>query len=200
MRLPCRVLPLALIAAVSLSGRVASTQDAAVPAPATAPSNITLVASTARPTYTLRDTIPVTYQVTNIGKAPIYIPKGFEATACLNLARAAYIFAWLDDAGGRRSSAGYGSSCAMSIPPVRLSLSEKLSRGAMLLAPGDRQDGALQVALHPLAVAGRANLGIDLHAWATSDFDAVERAQLKSQGVVLLDRDVTTTVAVTLTQ
>ena len=48
------------------------------------PNDISFTISTEQQNYGGPDRISVQYQIVNVSKGPLYVPRGFEATACLD--------------------------------------------------------------------------------------------------------------------
>jgi hypothetical protein len=148
----------------------------------------------------VRDTIELTYRIVNTGKAPVYVPRGFEATACLGMDRMVYILPWIEDPQGRSwGGTAYGASCG-STPGSRLSSTERLNRGAVLLPPGEAVIGTLPAALRPSSPPGNYLVGASLHGWTTDDFDAPALEQIKQEGASLLTGEVKASVTITFNQ
>jgi hypothetical protein len=47
-------------------------------------NDVSFSISTGRSNYGVREQITVKYQITNVSNGSVYVPRGFEATACLD--------------------------------------------------------------------------------------------------------------------
>jgi len=80
-----------------------------------APANdVSFKISTASKTYRTGQSITLKYRVTNVSRAPLFVPREWEATCPAN----PHVWAWFEDSSGKQFMPGYG---------VRVFLACKLS-------------------------------------------------------------------------
>jgi hypothetical protein len=151
-------------------------------------TNVSFTISVARPTFTTRDAIPVHYKIVNVGKAALYVPRGFDATGCLEPGRRPHIDAWFEDGAGRLITPGYGASCGSAPGAPPLTLVEWMKLGASLLKPGEAADGVVQLhammggGLHP----GPYRIHASLRGWTGEEFTSMDLASARQNGTGIL--------------
>jgi len=164
-----------------------------------APANdVSFAISTERNDYG-RDIITVKYQITDIGKGPLYVPRGFEATACVERQVGPHIWGGFENSAGQHFEPGYARSCGGTPGAPLPTVTERMSRVAVLLHPGEHLDGALKLDpgmfhLPPGAYRIRAVL----HGWKDSQFSGEEQIDLAKLGNPFLSGDVTASTNITL--
>jgi hypothetical protein len=168
-------------------------------APAT---DVSFTISVDRTAYTIRDEIPFRYRIVNVGKAPLYVPRGFNATACLEPHHPPMIRGWLQSAAGNYSSDGYAASCGAAVDALPLTLEEWMKQGATLLRPGEAVEGVLRVsATSGLGASpGTYRVGATLVGWNERSFPLADFERTERAGLRLLRGEVATSAAVTLTR
>lgn len=197
---PKAVSPPLLVALVLTALVGVSAQTAPIDGPFTSGGVVSLSITIEPLQYSVRDTIPVTYRITNVSKAPLYVPKGFEATACLEdfSTRSPHILAWIENDVGQRVGPGYGASCASTLGVVP-TLAQRLT-AAVILRPDETVSGPLSVGLRQPSVGGQYKVGVTLRGWAASDFPAAYLDEIRTAGMPLLAGEWNASVTVALTK
>lgn len=163
------------------------------------PSNdVSFTISLAKNTFGVREEIPVKYRVENISNGALYIPRGFEVTACLDIGPP-HIWGWFENSAGRHFEPGYGLSCAHGPGPAP-TLTERISKGTVLLHPREHFDGTLQ--LDPRFFGGLPigsyRIEAVLRGWKGDEFTDAELAELMKMGSPFLRGEVPSSVKIQL--
>jgi hypothetical protein len=74
------------------------------------PSNdVSFTISLEKNTFAVREKIPVKFRIENISNGSLYVPRGFEVTACLDIGPP-HISGGFENNAGKHYEPGYGSS------------------------------------------------------------------------------------------
>lgn len=145
------------------------------------------------------DQIVVRYQITNISNHPLYVPRGFQATACLEKGGAPHIRGWFEDRTGRHFTPGYGVSCAGTPGAPPPTIIQRMNGAAVLLGPGENLKGQLQ--LNPAMFRlppGAYRIKAILTGWQSDKFTDAERAELEQMGNPFLEGETPASTVVSL--
>ncbi len=178
-----------------------------------APSpDVSFAISTDGTTYSTRQIIVVRYRIMNVANRALYVPRNRQER-CPTVE--AHVMVWLEDPAGRYSASSSGMinttkngigefSCTGSEP--RETLTERMSREAVLLAPGEHIDGNLLVsgpsgpALPNGLPTGGYRIEAILYGWTYEQFTEAEIAELAKMQHPFLRGETPASVAVTLTR
>lgn len=165
-------------------------KDTFVPA-----SDASLIISTERSSYRAGEQITLKYRVTNISNAPLYVPREWESTC----PAAPHVWAWFEDSTGKHFVPGYAGSCSPTSNPK--SVSERMSKEAVLLKPGEHLDGTLRLdtKLFGGLKPGAYRIEAVLTGWAEEKFTYAERSELARMGSPFLRGEVPHSTRITLT-
>jgi hypothetical protein len=158
--------------------------------------DVSFAVSLARTTYSISEQIPVSYRIVNVSKRRLYVPRGFEATACLGFGPPR-IWGWFENSAGQQFRHGYGVSCSSTSGELP-TLTERIRRGTVPLIPGEWRDGVLSMDPTRLP-AGPYRIEAVLRGWNVNDFSPAEADELARMGIALLSGDVPASVTVTIT-
>ena len=89
-----------------------------------------------RKAYKLGDPVVFTYEVRNVSRGAVFVPRGVWDTKCPS---APHVWAWFEDASGKHFIPGYAGSCLGS---NEATVSERMKQDAVLLRPGEVDRGA----------------------------------------------------------
>jgi hypothetical protein len=141
----------------------------------------------------LWDELTVIYDVANIGRTPVYVPRGFEATACLNIGPPR-ISAHFEG----RMGPGYGASCSSTPGAPIASLRDRMTKGTVWLLPTEHYGGILQLRTAE-ALPGPNRVVAVLLGWQSDDFTADEWTDLAKMGSPLVGGELQASALITLT-
>jgi hypothetical protein len=183
------------ICAVSalLAASLAAQQTTFVPA-----NDVSFTISTGRNDYGAGEQIVVKYQITNISNHPLYVPLGFQQTACLDINHGPHIWGWFENSAGRHFTPGYGGSCG-STPGAVLTIAQRMNGAAALLRPGEHLDGVLQ--LNPAMFSlppGAYRIEATLTGWDPRKYTDAERTELEQIGNPFIEGEVPASMRVNL--
>lgn len=152
-----------------------------------APANdLSFTISTAVKSQSYQQPIIVHYQVENIGRAPIFVPRGADVTVCLDVKNAQFYEAWLENQAGEHvGETGILADCLG--PTTELPLVERMRRATIPLQPGDHLDGTLKLdpAMSKLP-PGSYRVEVTLYGWREDQFSSEERPELAKLGHPIL--------------
>lgn len=86
--------------------------------------------------YSIGDQIVLQYTIKNVSKSAYYVPRRQWDTKCGN---PPHLWSRLEDSSGKHYEPGYMGSC---IGPSLMSISERMSKDAFLLKPGQKISGS----------------------------------------------------------
>jgi hypothetical protein len=163
------------------------------------PSNdVSFTLSLERNKFGVREKIPVKYRIENVSSGSLYIPRGFESTACLDIGPP-HVWGWFENGSGQHFHLGYGTSCG-STPGVFPSITDRMTKGTVLLRPGEHFDGILQ--LDPQMSGGLPpgpyRIEAVLRGWKGDEFTDTQLAELAKVGSPFLLGEVPATVKIQL--
>jgi len=194
---PMLIAALAAVASLPRPGRAQSSPElvrkAFVPA-----NDVSFTISLERNTFGVQEKIPVKYRIENISYGSLYVPRGFEVTACLDIGPP-HIWGGFENNAGMHYESGYGSSCG-GTAGVFPTLTERMSRGTVLLRAGEHFDGILQ--LDPQISGGLApgpyRIEVVLRGWKGDEFTEAQLAELARMGSPFLRGEVPASARITL--
>jgi hypothetical protein len=162
--------------------------------PATA---VSFAISTDQNSYSVREHITLKYRIVNISNHALYVPRAaLEGCPTVTL----YVWTWFEDSTGRRSGSGVGQSCGSSPGSHSPTVTERMSKAAVLLQPGEHLDGTTAlVSGEGLFQPGAYRIEAMLHGWNYDSFSEVERAELAKMGNPFLRGEIPASMRVTLT-
>jgi hypothetical protein len=138
--------------------------------------------------------IAVNYRIENVSNHSLYVPRGWESTACLNIGPP-HVWAWFENNAGEHFEPGYGVSCA-GTPGVTPTLTERMTKGTVLVRPGEHVDGTLELSF-PLS-PGAYRFEAVLRGWKGDEFSEAELAELAKMGSPFLRGEVPASIRITL--
>jgi hypothetical protein len=163
------------------------------------PSNdVSFTISLEKNTFGVREKIPVKYRIENISNGSLFVPRGFEVTACLDIGPP-HISGGFENNAGKHYEPGYGSSCG-GTPGFFLTLTERMSRGTVLLRAGEEFDGTLQLdpQISGGLPAGPYRIEAVLRGWKGDEFTDAQLAELVKMGNPFLRGEVPASARITL--
>jgi hypothetical protein len=130
-------------------------------------------------TYRADGPIAISYRIENKGKAAVYVPREFKYTVCLDPGHSGpHIWGRLIDSAGTPHAPGWGASCG-GAPGFSPSMSERLSRIAILLKPGEHTDGYFEYDPRMFSLpAGRYRVEMTLRGWDAETFSNAQLLEL----------------------
>jgi hypothetical protein len=188
-----RIFPAWALLAASLINVIAQ-QNTFVPA-----NDVSFTISAGRNDYAIDEQIVLKYQITNISNQPLYVPRGFQATACLEHNSGPHVWGWFENSAGRHFIPGYGRSCGGTPGATPPPVIQRMNGAAILLRPGEHLDGELQLqpAMFSL-LPGAYRIEAVLTGWESDKFSEAERAELERMGNPFLSGEVPASIAVNL--
>jgi len=185
---------------VLLAASVASAQQATF----TSANAVSFSISTDRNTYNSQEQITVRYQIKNVSKGLLYVPKREVETSCLPPGSALddtiiHVNAWFENAAGKKFQSGTIVGCGGT--GERPTFPEKMRKAAMLLRPGEHLDGtiALDGRIFRLP-AGAYRIEATLDGWKEDQFSAEERTELSKMAAPFLRGEIPASTPVTVTR
>jgi hypothetical protein len=152
-------------------------------------NDISFAISTEQKSYGAREPISVKYRIVNVSNGPLYVPRGFEATVCLDgpYGGRPHFRGGFENSAGKHFWPGYGISCGGTTGAAPLTLSERMSRVAVLLHPGEHLDGAFDLSPTMFHLPpGAYRIEAVLYGWKDDEFSDAERIELPKIGFPLL--------------
>ena len=136
------------------------------------PSDVSFKISTERNSYRAGELIILKYRIKNISNAPLYVPRIWEATCPAS----PHVWAWFENSSGEHFVPGYGGSCNSNPKTI----SERMSKEAVLLKPGEHLDGTFQLdtKLFGGLKPGAYRIEAALTGWDEEKFSDTERSEL----------------------
>jgi len=132
--------------------------------------------------------VTVKYRITNVGKAPLYVPRQ-ETRLCYT---EMHFVAWFVG-----PPHGVGGDC----PGEGPSLSQRIADSAILLRPGEHADGTLIAdPRFGNLTPGKHRIEAIVSGWREANFTEGERKELESIGNPLLEGDKSASIVVTLSR
>jgi hypothetical protein len=161
-----------------------------------APANdVSFSISTERSSYRAGEQITLKYRVTNISYTPLYVPREWE----VKCPASPHVWAWFENSSGKHFVPGYAGSCSPTTN--QKSVSERMSKEAVLLKPGEhlygtfRMDTTLFGGLKP----GAYRIEAVLSGWAEEKFSDAERSELARMGSPFLRGEIPNSMRIKLT-
>jgi hypothetical protein len=160
-----------------------------------APANdISFRISAASTTWRAGESITLKYSAKNISNAALFVPREWAATCPAS----PHLWAWFEDSSGKHFVPGYGGDCSPSINSM--TISERMSKEAVLLKPGEHLDGPflLDTNLFGGLKPGIYRVEATLSGWSEEKFTDVERSELARMGHPFMTGEVPDSIRVTL--
>jgi hypothetical protein len=142
--------------------------------------------------YSVDEDVRLNYRITNVSKAPLYVPREWEATC----PPVPHIWVWFLDSSGNHLDSGYAGDCN----PQKKTIQERMSKEAVLLKPGESTYGPLR--LEPKLfhlTPGRYRVEASVTGWAPEKFSAEERGEMEKMGHPFVTGEVPDSLTVILT-
>jgi hypothetical protein len=161
-------------------------------------NDVSFTISTVRSDYSVSEQIVLKYQITNISNHPLYVPLGFQQTACAERG-SPHIWGWFENSAGRHFTPGYGVSCGGTPGAATPTVTQRMSRTAVLLGPGEHTNGVLQ--LNPAMFTlppGAYRIEATLTGWDSGRFSEAERTELEQIGNPFLEGEVPASIPINL--
>jgi hypothetical protein len=131
--------------------------------------------STEKQSYEADDEVQLEYRITNISSAPLYVPQQWAAT-CPTVP---HIWGWFEDSSGNHLVPDSTRDCVQK----KQSISERMSKEAVLLKPGEHISGPLRLDPKSFHLApGRYRVEASMTGWAAETFSSEERGELEKMG------------------
>jgi hypothetical protein len=154
-------------------------------------NDVSFVLSPGENSYGVREQIIVKYQIVNVSNGALFVPRGFEATVCLGLGPP-HVWAGFENSSGQHFVPGYGASCSSTPGAALPTVTERMSKGAVLLKPGEHLDGMLQ--LDPTMFGGLPpgayRIEAVLRGWQGDEFTDSDWTELAKMGSPFLRGEV----------
>jgi len=145
-------------------------------------NDVSFTISTDRVEYGVQEHIAVKYQIVNVSNGALYVPRGFEATACLERG-SPHIRGGFENDAGRHFYGGYGISCGGTPGAAPPTVTQRMGGAAVLLHPGGHPDGVLRLDPSMFRLPpGAYRIGAVLDGWKDTDFSDAERLELEKMG------------------
>jgi hypothetical protein len=156
-------------------------------------SDVSFKISTDRSSYRTGEPIALKYRIKNVSNGPLYVPREWEATCPAS----PHLWAWFEDGSGKHFVPGFGGSCSSSPKTV----SERMSKEAVLLKPGEHLDGTfrLDTKLFGGLKPGAYRIEAALSGWAEAKFNEAERSELAQMAGPFMTGEVPDATSITLT-
>ena len=162
-----------------------------------APANdVSLTLSLEKDRFSVGEKVSVNYRITNISNHSLYVPRGWETTACLNHG-GPHILGDFENSAGEHRGGGYGSSCGRTPGAPQPTLTERMTKGTVLLHPGDHFDGILELFAVGMT-SGPSRVEVTLRGWKGDEFTETELVELKAMGNPFLSGEVPASAQITL--
>lgn len=135
-------------------------------------TDVSFKISTERSSYRAGELITLKYKIKNISNKPLYVPREWEATCPAS----PHLWAWFEDSSGKHFVGGWAGSCSSSPKTI----SERMSKEAVLLKPGEHLDGTYQLdtKLFGGLKPGAYRIEAGLSGWTEEKFSDAERSEL----------------------
>jgi len=156
-------------------------------------SDVSFKISTERSSYRAGELIILKYKIKNISNGPLYVPREWEATCPAS----PHLWAWFEDSGGKHFVPGFGGSCVSSAK----TMSERMSKEAVLLKPGEHLDGTfrLDTKLFGGLKPGAYRIEAGLSGWTEEKFSDIQRSELAQMGAPYMRGEIPDATSIRLT-
>jgi len=156
-------------------------------------SDVSFKISTDRSSYRAGEPITLKYKIKNISNTPLYVPREWEATCPAS----PHLWAWFENSSGKHFVPGYGGSCSSGPKTI----SERMSKEAVLLKPGEHLDGTfrLDTKLFGGLKPGAYRIEAALSGWTEVKFSDAERSELAQMASPFMTGEVPDSTSITLT-
>ena len=159
-------------------------------------NDVSFTISPERTRYRAGEQIILKYRITNISNAPLYTPQQWEVKCPRG---SPHLWAWFENSSGQHFVPGYGGSCSPVGDPK--TVSERMSKEAILLKPGGYFDGTLQLdtTLFGGLKPGEYRIEANLSGWTQEQFTDAELSELARLLHPLLRGEIPASVRIRLT-
>jgi hypothetical protein len=155
-------------------------------------SDVSFKISTDRSRYRTGEPIVLKYRIKNISNASLYVPREWEATCPAS----PHLWAWFEDSSGKHFVPGYGGSCSSGPKTI----SERMSKEAVLLKPGEHLDGTFRLDTKLFGLKpGAYRIEAALSGWTEEKFSDTERDELAQMASRFMTGEVPESTSITLT-
>jgi hypothetical protein len=125
--------------------------------------------------YSVDEDVRLNYRITNVSKAPLYVPREWESTC----PPVPHIWVWFLDSSGNHLTSGYAGDCN----PQKQTIQERMKKEAVLLKPGESTYGPLRLSPKLFHLGpGRYRVEGSVTGWTEQKFSAEERTELEKMG------------------
>jgi hypothetical protein len=158
-------------------------------------NDVSFTISTDRASYATTDPVMLKFKIVNVSNRALYMPRTWTGTCPLT----PHVMAWLEDSAGRHSASGISLPCARPGGPLPKSVTDRMKRDAILLAPGEHFDGTWLEATSGLP-PGDYRVEAVFYGWKPEQFSDADIAELAKLGAPFLRGEVPASAKVTLTR
>lgn len=175
-----------VIAGVLVSTPLSAEKHIFVPA-----NDVSFKISTVSQIWGTDESVTLSYRVKNVSNARLFVPREWEASCPAK----PHLWAWFENSSGKHFVPGFAGSC-MGGPK---SFSERMSKEAVLLEPGEHLDGTflLDPKLFRLK-PGIYRIEASLTGWSEEEFTDVERSELAHMASPFMRGEVHASIRITL--
>ena len=141
-----------------------------------APSNdVSFVLASPRQTYKAGETVVLSYKITNISNAPLYVPKESEAKCPTR----PHVGVWFENEAGEHLFTGYIVGNCVPVGGAHAVI-QRMTKEAVLLKPGEHLDGTYPVntATFDFLKPGTYRFEALLSCWEREEFSAQDQTEL----------------------
>ena len=153
---------------VVLAARASGQKEVFVPA-----NDVSFTIATEHRKYQTGAQIIVRYEITNISKGSVYVPREWD----VKCPASPHIWVWFENGAGQHFIPGYAGDCF----PSKQTIVERMKQEAVLLKPGQRLQGHLSMETNLFGglEPGAYRIEAALYGWNERDFDEQQRNELK---------------------
>jgi hypothetical protein len=155
-------------------------------------ADISFRISSEQRSYGINEIVQLNYEITNLSKVPLYVPREWEATC----PPVPHIWVWFLDSSGNHLTAGYAGDCS----PQKKTIAERMSKEAVLLKPGESTYGPLRLEPELFHLTpGRYRVEGSVTGWTPEKFSEEERGELEKMGHPFLTGEAPSSLTIVLT-
>ncbi len=147
-----------------------------------------------RRAYKIGEQVRIDYQVKNVSGKALFVPRGEWSATCPPSPK---VWAWFENSTGRHFIGGYAGSCGA----MRLGVSERMKKEALLLRPGEKYHDYILLDTTTFKndlVPGRYRIEAALYGWRDAEFDDTEKSELRALRHPFLRGDAAASTAILL--
>jgi hypothetical protein len=158
-------------------------------------NDVSLTLSTPQKTYKAGETVTLSYRIANIGNAPVYVPREWEAKCPTR----PHFDVWFENEAGEHFFTGYiVGNCIPATGPK--AVINRMTKEAILLRPGEHVDGTypINTATFDFLKPGTYRFEALLSCWQQDEFSAQDQAELAEMKWPFVRGDVPASIKVVL--